>query len=358
MLRMREYLYNLATDRAKGLLALVLKALLFFLSILYGVLVTIICMFSRMRRSRFSCKVISVGNITLGGTGKTVLVEYICRILRDKGHKVAVISRGYKRPFCDSKESTAAAEFNTMGDEPYMLTQNLPGVVVVVSKDRGRGIRRAIEEYGVDAVVLDDGFQQWKIHKDLEIVAIDALNPFGNSHLLPRGILRQPRVTLKLADIIVLTKTDFSPEVAKLKAYISRVNPKALLVETKHSPVGFYNIRTPETLLAPELFRGKKVMIFSGIGDPSSFEQLLKELGVIIALKLVFPDHHPYTPDDINKIARLSRSKKIDTIITTQKDAMRLTQGLGVEISALRIQLQVTSNEQGLLDRLLGLYSF
>ena len=261
---MKQYLYNLATDKDKGFFALGLKFILLLLSFVYGLIIRILIFVSSLDPKCFSLRVISIGNITLGGTGKTTLVEFISRYLKGRGHSLAILTRGYKRRRQDY-----------MGDEPRMLSKNLDGVPVIVDKDRERGAKRAIREYNSDTVILDDGMQQWHIRKDLEIVTIDALNPFGNRHMLPRGILRQPLSSLRKADIFVLTKTNLAKDLNKLKAVLSKYNPKGLIIESMHLPAGFYDIKRPEELLSSDYLKGKKVALFSGIGDPDSFSKLI-----------------------------------------------------------------------------------
>ncbi len=180
---MQEYLYNLATDKHKGFIAGVIKLFLFILSLLYGLIVSILILFSRLKPYRLNCKVISVGNITLGGTGKTSLVEYIARHLKQQGHKVAIISRGYKKK--TKRYPLNAIRYEEMGDEPYMLYKNLGDIPVLVDSDRIRAARKAIKDYSADTVILDDAFQQWGIIKDLDIVTVDATNPLATAASSP-----------------------------------------------------------------------------------------------------------------------------------------------------------------------------
>ncbi|MCX5703219.1 MAG: tetraacyldisaccharide 4'-kinase, partial [Candidatus Omnitrophica bacterium] len=308
---------------------------------------------------RLKCKVISVGNITLGGTGKTTLVEFIARYLKQQGHRVAILSRGYKRLVQSSRFKVQSYE--TMGDEPYMLQENLQGVPVIVDKDRLRSAARAIRDYSVDTVILDDGFQQWRIKKDLEIITIDAVNPFGNRHLLPRGILRQGLSALRRPDVFILTKTNLNPDIGQIKEALNELNPHSLIVESVHEPLGFYNINHPKEILSSGSLKGKSAALFSGIGDPESFENLIARCGIHIGLSFRFRDHHNYTKQDLDKVIQSAREKNIDTIITTAKDAARLL-GMAditgqLSILVLRIALKVTKNEEGLFARLVSLYS-
>jgi tetraacyldisaccharide 4'-kinase len=345
---MREYLYSLATDKKKGFIAGIFKIFLFTLSLIFGIVVRVLSFICRLRSYRLNCRVISVGNITLGGTGKTSLVEMLALNLKEQGRNVAVLSRGYKR--LDARCSMLDARYETMGDEPYMLTRNLGDIPVIVDKDRIRAGKKAIRSNGADAVILDDGFQQWRIKKDLEIVTIDATNPFGNLHLLPRGILREPLSSLKRADIFVLTKVNLNPDTQDIKEFLKRINPKALIVEAIHNPVGFYRLGDRrDNLLSPAEFKGKKVSLVCGIADPQSFENLISSLGIGIELSLRFPDHHNYTQNDLKEVAHKSQEKNTETIITTEKDAVRFY-GLritdyGLRVFVLRIKLEIIQYE-------------
>lgn len=353
---MRTILYNLATDKYRGCIPGLIKVFLLILSFAYGLAVRMLMYLCRLRPYRLKCKVISVGNITLGGTGKTTVVEFLTRYLKQNGHKVAILSRGYKRKVT-SQASQVTSE--AMGDEPYMLAKSLGDVAVLVDKDRIRSGNRAVREHGADTVILDDGFQQWRLAKDLEIVAIDAANPFGNRQLLPRGILREPLSCLARADVFILTKTNLGPDIKGTADLLSRLNPTALIVESRHVPVCFYELGTHKgELLDPQQVKGKTVALVSGIGDPGSFEAVMEGLGVSIGLSFRFADHHTFSRTELETIAQRARSKNIDTVVTTEKDAARLD-GLGaaMRILVLRIALQITKNEREFFSRLLKLYS-
>jgi len=336
---MRAYLYLLATDQKQGPVAGVLKFFLYLLSLAYGLIVRLLIVYCRLFPKPLGCKVISVGNITVGGTGKTVLVEYVAGFLQQQGHKAAIISRGYKR------------KNSALGDEPYMLSQKLPGIPLIVDANRQRAALRAVREHGVDTVILDDALQQWRLIKDLEIVTIDATNPFGNRCLLPRGLLRQPLSSLKAADIFVLTKVNLAAELKSTKETLSKLNPGAGIVESVHQPIGFYAYGNPDNLLPMESLAGKRAIIFCGIGDPQSFAALIRGLGVTIEQFFQFPDHHHYSASDLRKITRAGQAEFAGIIITTEKDASRIKaetpDAAGVEkILILRIRLQITQDGQ------------
>ncbi|MGD9014662.1 MAG: tetraacyldisaccharide 4'-kinase [Candidatus Omnitrophota bacterium] len=354
---MRKYLYSLATDKSKGLPAGIFKIILFILSLIYGLTVRILSFIYRIRPYRLECKVISVGNITLGGTGKTTLVEFIGRHLREQGKRIAVLSRGYARQQeqiasfgFTSKQEEHKADFKTMGDEPYMLSINLGNIPVIVDKDRIRAARRAIRDYQVDTVILDDGFQQWRIDKDLEIVTVDATNPLGNSHLLPRGILREPTSSLKRADVFILTKVNLNPDIQAIKKILTNINSHALIIEASYKPTGFYRLKeSRDALIDPGEFQGRQAGLLCGIADPGSFENLISNLGIKISASFKFPDHHLYTEQDLERVISELQQKDQDMLITSEKDAVRLSnlsdKLTTIECFILRINLELLQNE-------------
>jgi len=348
---MKERLYNLATDKSRGFWASLVKFFLLLASFLYGAIIRSLILFYKFKPAKLPCKVISIGNITMGGTGKTSLVEFISRFLKAKGHSVAVLSRGYNR---------IAEE---MGYEPFMLSKSLGDIPVIVGHDRVSGAKRAMKEYAVDTVILDDGMQQWRLKKDLEIVTISSSQGFGNRHMLPRGILRQPLSSLRQADIFVLTKTDLTGSLNNIKGYLNKVNPNALVIESVHEALGFYDINDPDKVFGPGHLKGKDAAIFSGIGDPGSFTKLTVSLGVNIGLDLRFGDHHNYKEEDLAGVATQAKALNLNTIITTEKDAARLNEEKlklfkGFKVLVLRVALKITKNEESLFARLLGLYTF
>jgi len=355
---MKKYLYNLATDRSKGFIAEILKFFLFLLSLIYAFAIKILSSWHLRNAVRLKCKVISVGNITLGGTGKTTLVEYIAKFLKGEGKKIAILTRGYGKK-C-SRFALHATRYETMGDEPYMLADNLKDVTVLVDSERIRSAHRAIEDNCVDTVILDDGMQQWKIKKDMEIVTIDSLSVFGNGELIPRGILREPLSALKRADIFLLTKVNLNPQIEKIKNYLRQINPRAEIFSSAHQPVGFYELGKKEELLNPFVLKGKNVTLISGIGDPGSFEDLIVSLGINISLNFKFCDHYNYQQEDLEKIMQESKNNNIDTIVTTQKDAVRLAhlgfKNYGLRLMVMRIELKIIENEERFQSRLLKLY--
>jgi tetraacyldisaccharide 4'-kinase len=362
---LRVLLYDLATDKRNGFFPSVGKFFLWVASCGYGLGVRFLAWYCASTAIRLPCKVISVGNISLGGTGKTVLVEFIAGYLRQQGHKVAVLSRGYKRkyrvPRTAYREKTEGY-YEEMGDEPAMLKMRLKDVPVIVDHDRARGARLAIAEYGVDTVILDDGFQQWKLKKDLEIVAIDAGCSFGNMQVIPRGVLREPLSALQRADVFVITKTNLNPEAGEVSGFLKSFNPGAPVFESEHALIGFYLSERPGSLAGIDALKGKKAVLVSGIGDPVSFEKIIAQSGVSIGHAFAFPDHHPYTENDAERIFRECRERAIDTVITTEKDSVRFVPVMGskpknVQVWIVRIALRLKNDEQGFCIRLRGIYS-
>jgi len=343
-----SYLYGLATDTQTGPVAGICKFFLFILSFLYGVAVRCLMLIQGIKPVQLAAKVISVGNITVGGTGKTSLVEYISRFLQGKGKKVVILSRG-------------SANRQSLADEPAMLAKNLGNIPVVVDTDRIRGASKAIKDYQAGTVILDDGFQQWKIKKDLEIVTIDATDPFGNRHVLPRGLLREPLSSLKRADILVLTKTNLNPDFEDIKDYLKEINPSSVIAEAVHMPVGFYKFGENNLLQSIDTLKDKAVVLVSGIGDPDSFENLVVSLGISVVANFCFPDHHNYTQQELDEIARDSLNKKADAILTTEKDAVRINNSCQLsvfnQLFVLKIELKIKNNEQEFHNRLLRIYS-
>jgi tetraacyldisaccharide 4'-kinase len=279
------------------------------------------------RRTRLPAMVVSIGNLTVGGTGKTTSCLAVACWLRDQGRRVAVLSRGYQslaegKALVVSTGEGPLTGVEAAGDEPYLMAQSLPGVSVVVGRDRRRTGAMAVGSLGADAIVLDDGFQYQRLARDLDIVLVDALAPFGYDALIPRGLLREPVSHLARAHAIWLTHCDLvEPEArAAVRARVRRAAPEARLWETRHAPVALQRLGSEERL-APEALRGRRVCGLSGLGNPESFERSLVLLGAEVAAAH-FPDHHRYSPEEIREVCR----GEGEWIVTTRKDAARLPQ--------------------------------
>jgi tetraacyldisaccharide 4'-kinase len=312
-----------------------------------------------LKQEKLSARVVSVGNVTVGGTGKTPLVVYLAQRLHERNYRVAILTRGYKRRSSglveitqDSKEKIA---WEDVGDEPYLLSMRLPGVPIMVCKDRAASGRRAIRNYGSDILLLDDGFQHLKLKRDLDIVVIDSANPFGNRQLLPTGILREPLSSLKRADVFVLTKTDQTSGQDELIEMLDAQNPAAPLVRSVYRISGVEDFfdRSP---VDPEGLKGRKAFIFSGIGNPLSFEKTVEQLNVSILQHRIFPDHFAYREKDLVNLMMQAQDQGADFIITTEKDSVRipLVKQPGISLYVLEIDLKMESGEELLLKKVEG----
>lgn len=295
------------------------------------------------KRRCLDAPVISVGNITAGGTGKSPMVQFLCKGLIERGWNPAALSYGYGGLLNGkfgivSDRSDIKLDADTAGDEPVMLASSLPGVPVVVCKHRHVSGKAAIEQLAADVLVLDDGFQVWKLHRDLDIVLISSTNPFDNGRLLPAGKLREPMSALERASCIVATG---EWEIGHRNETLGRIR--------RHSdaPV-FFGRFEPSSLVslkdrneAPlRAIQGRKVFALSAIADPARFERTLSEAGAIIAGKERFPDHHYYWAEDVAWINRQAMNCDADLIVTTDKDAVKLEEhDLALPACALRIRL-------------------
>ncbi|MFA5088717.1 MAG: tetraacyldisaccharide 4'-kinase [Candidatus Omnitrophota bacterium] len=356
---MKKYFYKIATDQITGFPTACLKAFLLFLSFVYGLAVKGLLLFYRkgfLKVYRLPRKVISVGNITLGGTGKTPLVEFIARSLSEKGIRPVILIRGYM-----SGGRKPASLEGPISDEAVYLRKALGDVPVLVGADRVKSARSLAPGYPVDVFILDDGFQQWGLARDLEIVAINTANPFGNRFLLPRGILREPLSSLARSDVFVLTKTDQGGEnIRDIREELSQRNPRALIVEARHCPRDFLNLRTMERVGLSGL-GGQDIGSFCSIGDPHSFELSLNSVGVKVKRNFVFLDHHVYQAQDIRLMNEFCRANGIKFLVTTEKDSAKLGSWLDsfesdVCLLALRVTLEMASGKKEFLDRAFDLF--
>lgn len=281
--------------------------------------------------------VLSVGNLTTGGTGKTPFIEYLCRYFGQKNCRVAILSRGY------------GSASNRPNDESLQLAKNFPDIAQYLGANRVDSAQKATAE-GADLLLLDDGFQHRRLCRDLDIVLLDALVPFGFGHLLPRGLLRESVTSLGRADLVVLTRSDQITQAArsaiwkKVKAYHSAT----LCLEASHQADHLTNT-SGENLPLYNL-TGKKVFAFCGLGNPAGFRKTLEKSGCELVGFLPFPDHHHYTTDDQTKIAQLAKVAKAQLIVSTEKDLTKFTNTelATIPLWALAIRLTILKGEDQL----------
>ncbi len=324
-----------------------------------------------LRDKTLGVQVIAIGNLTVGGTGKTPVVEKFARELRDAGRNVAILSRGYRSrpaplhqkflnkillredqtpPRVVSDGKSLLLDSETAGDEPYMLASNLKDVVVLVDKDRVKSGRYAIEKFGCDTLLLDDGFQYWHLRgRRHDVVLIDRQQPFGNEHLLPRGTLREPPSHLARAHTIFITKSDGNT--AALRERIAKLNTTAAVIECVHQPMYFEDVFTGERK-GLDLLAGKKVASLSGIAQPESFENSLVKLGGELVYSKRFADHHRFSQQEILNAINRAKKRQADFIITTQKDAVRFPKidRRDLPFYFMRVEIQILNGANDFQD--------
>lgn len=361
-------------EQRKGKRAAITRGILFLLSKIFEVAVK----FRRflynvriLRDSTLGVQVIAIGNLTVGGTGKTPVVEKFARELQDQGRHVAILSRGYRSkppplrkrllnkllfreestpPRIVSDGKSLLLDSETAGDEPYMLASNLKDVVVLVDKDRVKSGRYAIEKFGCDTLLLDDGYQYWKLQgRRRDIVLIDCQQPFGNERMLPRGTLREPPSHLARARWIFITKSDGKTE--ELRKRIAEHNPNAPIIECIHHPLYFEDVFTGERM-GIEFLQGKRVASLSGIAQPESFEKSLVSIGADLVYSKRFADHHRFTQQEVINAINRGKKRQAQLIITTQKDAVRFPKidRRDIPILFMRVEIKILSGAKDFHD--------
>lgn len=288
---------------------------------------------------RATVPVVSVGNLSLGGTGKTPCVEYVARFYRELGVQVAILSRGYG--------SEAGRN-----DEAMVLEENLPDVPHLQGPNRAALAETAVEELEAELLVLDDGFQHRRLHRDLDIVLIDATCPATRDRMFPRGTLREPMSSLRRAHVVMLTRCSQASNANELKRELEAKFPGKPIVMTDHRPSDLLRGEESEPL---ESLRGKPVGGFCGLGNPAAFRRTLEDIGASVADFRSFPDHHNYTRDDVNDLTAWANRLPADAaILTTQKDMvkLRITELAGRACFALRIGLDFREGEDEFQQRL------
>jgi tetraacyldisaccharide 4'-kinase len=375
MERVETYYLEVISDQRQGYRAGIVLALLYLISKLYEVVGVKIRRFLYnmriIRDSTLGVQVIAIGNLTYGGTGKTPVVEKFARALQDQGRTVAILSRGYRSkppplrkqlvqkllfrqdstpPRVVSDGKSLLLDSETAGDEPYMLASNLKNVVVLVDKDRVKSGRYAIEKFGCDTLLLDDGFQYWRLRgRRQDIVLVDRQQPFGNEFLQPRGSLREPPSHLARANTIFITKSDGDTEA--LRQRIAGYNPTAGIIECIHHPLYFEDVFTGQRH-GLDLIKGLKVASLSGIAQPESFEQSLVKLGATVVYSKRFADHHRFTQQEVLNTINRSKKRQAECVVTTQKDAVRFPKidRRDLPIYFVRVEIKILSGAEDFED--------
>ena len=273
------------------------------------------------------CRVVSIGNLTVGGTGKTPAVEIAIQSLTALGHRPGVVSRGYGRHTRGVQIVADAASIRLdpeeSGDEPFLLARRLPGITVVVGSNRYDAARVAIERFGVTAIVLDDGFQHRTLKKDLEIVMARARRPWGNGHILPAGPLREPLEALARADLVVATGALDLGDAREVVDTVDEHAPRVPVVTATLVPAECWEAGRMRTVRITEL-AGKRLAAFAGIAAPAAFAETLKSSGVVVEDLVAFADHHWYSPEDLTRLDARAAELGVEALITTEKDWVRL----------------------------------
>ncbi len=340
---------------------------LYLFSIIYGGIIRLrnrmydLTVF-KMRRLR--CRVISIGNITVGGTGKTPMVIMLANLLKERGYKPAVLSRGYggknkNRITVVSDENHVLAESDEAGDEPVLIAKSAKGVPVVTGPKRYLTGRYAVNQLGADVLILDDAFQHRSLFRNIDIVLLDRTRPFGNRFLLPRGPLREPKKALGRADIIVLTgeNRDSALFVQETIGVVPLTNKKGAvpIFRGYHKPKEL--VKGEENDSYPlEYLSGKKVSAFAGIAKPESFEETIVSLGGEVVSFIAFPDHHRYTMGDIGEIKKASSNCSSEIIVSTEKDGIKLINfpEFFRDIFLLKIEMEIINRSKEFEDMILS----
>ena len=370
------YLLDVAEGRRRGFIPSCILGSLFFLSRLFrGIVKTRHFLYDKriFRDRTLGCLVVSIGNLTTGGTGKTPVTEVFARTLSEKGRKVAILSRGYrskskplKQKFLDlfrTKKHVSPPRIvsrgdgevllgaDMAGDEPYMLACNVPKAIVLTDKDRVKSGRFAIRKYGADTLLMDDGFQQLRLKPHINILLIDSTNPFHNHYLLPRGLMREPIKNMRRAHFIFLTKCNGGKHLRHLKKFIRKHNNKAEIIECTHQPK-FIKSLINQSQQDLSFLKGKKIAAISGIAFPQSFEEFLTKHGAEIVHKARFADHHTYKGTEIRDFITESMQAGAELVITTEKDAVRFPKEVdhGIDVTYLRIEIDILSGQESFTE--------
>ena len=379
--RFERYAVDVILERKEGGRANALKLVLGGVSLIYSRAVQLrLALYRRriFRPQELGCPVVSIGNLTVGGTGKTPVAEMLARELQKRGRRVAILSRGYKsvpRPFMQrlrnklfrhldlfpprivSDGKRVLLDSRHAGDEPHMLAKNLPGVCVLVDKDRVKSGLHALRHFDTDIMLLDDGLQYQRLRHRLDVVLVDRQSPFGNEHLLPRGTLREPPSNLRRASFIIITKSSAQPD-HDLISRLRRLNRTAAIIECDHVPRYWQDIVSGQRLPLNHL-SGRYVGAMSGIARPESFEEAVRRLGAKLEITKSFANHHRFTKKEILRFLEWCDRRSLDALVTTEKDAVRFPtiDTPSVPMLFLRVEIEILRGREeweNLVARLAG----
>ena len=379
--RFERYAVDVILERREGGRANALKFVLGIFALAYERAVqTRLALYRKrvLRPQEIGCPVVSIGNLTVGGTGKTPVAEMLARELQKRGRRVAILSRGYKsvpRPFVQrlrnrifkhldlfpprivSDGNRVLLDSRRAGDEPHMLAKNLPGVCVLVDKDRVKSGLHALRHFDSDVLLLDDGLQYQRLRHRMDVVLVDRQSPFGNERLLPRGTLREPPANLRRASFIIVTTSGPEPD-ELLIARLRKLNPTAAIIECDHAPRHWQDIRTGQKFPLDHL-EGRHVGAMSGIARPESFEEAVRRLGANVEITKAFADHHRFTKKEILRFLEWCDRRSLDALVTTEKDAVRFPEidNPPVPMLYLRVEIEILRGREhwdDLLDRVAG----
>jgi len=342
----QERFYDLVSGRQTGITATVLRGGLRVLEVPYCSVVSLRNLLYDRRilsAHQFSVPIISVGNLTLGGTGKSPMVAWLCRYFLKQKLRPGLVSRGY------GKTSEAG------NDEFMEMSRRFPNVPHLQDRNRAEAIQKLLQTEQVDLIILDDAFQHRRVERDIDLVLLDATAPFGFGHVFPRGTLREPIGGLRRADIALLTRSDLIDETERqeIRQRVLSINPNIIWGETVHVPTSLISATSFATEPI-EAIAGQSALAFCGIGNPAAFRKTLEQCGVHIAKLMPFPDHHHYTAFDADELVRTAKKLGANSILCTMKDLVKLDRMdfSGFPLRAISIEIQFTIGESAVCERL------
>ncbi len=352
--RALKYLEDIVYKRNQSIFASFIRIILVLLSFVYIISIKIymkLMDYGLLRKHRLNAPVISVGNITVGGTGKTPFVQYLAKTLLELGCKTAILSYGYGGKL--KGEYGVVSDYDAIlldaaaaGDEPVMLAESLPGIPVIVSKHRHISGSKAIELFKSDVLLLDDGFQVWKLYRDLDIVLLNINNPFDNRHTLPAGKLREPVSALKKAGCVIVTGDFDERKFDEIRDTVHAISHDIPVISAEYAPDKII-LLSDGSVHPIEYIQGKKVFAISSIGNPASFRNTLQLLKLEVVGIYEYIDHYSYTQSDVDTICSLAAAKSASFIITTTKDAVKLKNyNFTIPAAAVSIKMRISDEER------------